>query len=145
MSASDKMSGPQQNTPGRFYGGGSSNEDLPSIKRLMLAVLQDALECLAGGANYPGGLNTHRSAQDAAMWVADTNERDIFSFNSVCDVLGLDAAAVRKALIEMPISGLRMMRRSPVTREPIKLSLAAYRKRGPSARREVNNRASSKG
>jgi hypothetical protein len=145
MSALDKISGPRQNTPGRFYGGWSSNEDLLSIKRLMLAVLQDALECLAGRAANPRGLNTIRSAQDAAKWVADTNERDIFSFNSVCDVLGLDAAAVRKALIEMPISDLRMLRRSPVAREPVKLSLAAYRKRGPSTRRAVNNRASSKG
>ena len=145
MRASDKMLGPQQNMPGQFHDGWSSNEDLLSIRRLMLAILQDALECLAGRAAYPGRLNTIRSARDAARWVADTNERDIFSFNSICDVLGLDAAAVRKALIEMPISGLRILRRSPVAREPVKLSLAAYRKRRPSTRRAVNNRASSKG
>ena len=119
MSALDKMSGSQQDAPGRFYGWWSSNEDLLSIKRLMLAVLQDALECLAGRAVHTRGLNTCRSAQDAAKWVADTNETEIFSFNSVCELLGLDAAAVRKALIELPISGLRMSRRSPVTREPV--------------------------
>jgi hypothetical protein len=135
MSASDKMSGPQQNTPGRIYGGWSASEDLPSIKRLMLAVLQDALECLAGRAIRTGGLNTHRSAQEAADWIADLNEREPFSFNSICDVLGLDAAAVREALIEWPSSGLRMPHRSPVAREPVKLSLAAYRKRRPSVRR----------
>jgi hypothetical protein len=145
MSASDKMSDPQQTTPGRFYGGWSSSEDLPSIKRLMLAVLQDALECLAGRAIYTAGLNPRRSAQEAAEWVADMNERAVFSFNSVCDALSLDAAAVRKALIEWPVSGLRMSRRSPVTREPVELSLRAYRKRSPSVSRTVNNRASFRG
>ena len=145
MRASDKMPGPQQNMPGQFHDGWSSNEDLLSIRRLMLAILQDALECLAGCAVRPGGLNTRTSAQDAALWIADTNEREIFSFNSVCYVLGLDAAAVRKALIDLPISGLRMLRRSPVAREPVKLSLAAYRKRDPNMRRAANSRASSKG
>ncbi|MBV8451512.1 MAG: hypothetical protein JOZ29_04475 [Deltaproteobacteria bacterium] len=113
----------------------------------MLAVLHDALGCLAGRAIYTGGLNARRSVQEAADWIADMNEREVFSFNSVCDVLGLDAAAVRKVLIERPISGLRMSRRSPVAREPVKLSLAANRKRSPSMRRAqaVNNRASFKG
>jgi len=135
MSASDKMSGPQQNTPGRIYDVWRESEDLPSIKRLMLAVLQDALECLAGRASDTRGLSTRRSAQEAADWIADLNEREAFSFNSICDVLGLDAAAVREALIESPISGLRIPHRSPVAREPVKLSLAAYRKRRPSVRR----------
>jgi hypothetical protein len=145
MSASDKMSDPQRTIPGRFDGERSSSEDLPSIKRLMLAVFQDALECLASRAVYSGGLNTRRSAQEAADWVADMNDSEVFSFNSVCDVLGLNAAAVRKALMAGPVSGLRISRRSPVTREAVKLSLGAYRQRSPSVHRMVNNRASSKG
>jgi hypothetical protein len=145
MSASDKMSDPRRTTPGGFDGERNSSEDLPSIKRLMLAVFQDALECLAGRAGYSGGLNTRRSAQEAADWVADMNDSEVFSFNSVCDVLGLDAAAVRKALIEWLASGLRMPRRSHVTREAVKLSPGAYRQRSSSVHRTVNNRASFKG
>jgi hypothetical protein len=94
---------------------------------------------------YSGVLNTHRSAQEAADWVTDMNDSEVFSFNSVCDVLGLDATAVRKALFGWPVSGLRMSRRSPVTREAIKLSVGAYRQRNPSVHRTVNNRASYKG
>ena len=107
----------------------------------MLAVLQDALECLAGGATYAGGLNPRGSAQAAADWITDINDSQVFSFMSVCDVLGLDAAAVRKALITRLGSGLQRSRRSPVTREPIKLSLGAYRKRSPSMHWAVDNRA----
>ena len=110
----------------------------------MLAVLRDALECLSGRPTGTGGLDARRSAQEAAQWVTDTNEKDLFSFNSVCDVLGLDPAAVRKALMEWPISDLRIPRRSPVTGEAVKLSLAAYRKRILSVR-GIDNRAPFKG
>jgi hypothetical protein len=139
------MATPQQSIPCWFYRGWSSSEDLPSIKRLMLAVLQDALECLAGRATGAGGLNSRRTAQEAAEWVADNNDTEVFSFKSVCEVLGVDAAAVRKALIEWPISGVRMSRRSAVRREPVKLSLVAYRKRSASVRRTATSRASCKG
>jgi hypothetical protein len=140
MSASDKMCSTRTNVPSGLYGDWSSHQDLSSIKRLMLAVLQDALECLKGCAT--GGSNARKSAQEASDWFADMNEREVFSFNSVCYVLGLDAAAVRKALIEWPTSGLRLSRRSPVARESIKLSLAPYRKRSPSVHGMVNNRTS---
>ena len=139
------MATPQQSIPCWFYRGWSSSEDLPSIKRLMLAVLQDVLDCLAGRVTYGGGLNAGRTAQKAVEWVADNNETEVFSFKSVCEVLGVDAAAVRKALIGWLISGVRMSRRSAVTREPVKLSLAAYRKRSASVRRTANHRASCKG
>jgi hypothetical protein len=134
MSASDKMIDRQQDTAGQFWAGWNTNEDLPSIKRLMLAVLQDALQCLASGATHAGGLETPRCAQEAADWFADINEREVFSFNSVCAVLGLDPAPLRRALIEWPTSGLRMSRRTPVAREPGKLSVAPYRKRTPNLR-----------
>jgi hypothetical protein len=132
MAIWEEISHPQLNLPGRCHRGWDAAEDLPSIKRLMLAVLRDALECLAGRASYREGSNANRSVEEAAGWIADTNEREVFSFNSVCYVLGLDAAAVRKALIDWPATGLRMSRRSPVAREPVKLSLAPYRKRSPS-------------
>jgi hypothetical protein len=106
MNASDERFTQEQITPRGFYGGWSASEDLPSIKRLMLAVLQDALECFAGRTACTRGLTTRRSAQEAADWVADTNYIEVFSFNSVCEVLGLDAAAVRRAFIEWPSFGL---------------------------------------
>jgi hypothetical protein len=110
-----------------------------------LAVFQNTLECLASRAMSSGGLRTRRSVQEAADWAADMNDSEVFSFNSVCDVLGLDAAAVGKAHIEWPVSGLRVSRRSPVTREVVKLSLGAYQQRSPSVHRTVNIRTSFKG
>jgi hypothetical protein len=125
----------QQNAAGHFSAGRITNDDLPSIRRLMLAVLQDALDCLASGGTCARGPNARRCARrEAADWVKDMNEREVFSFKSVCEVLGFDAAAVRKALIELPASGLPMPRRAPVAREPVKLSINPYRKRTPSVR-----------
>jgi hypothetical protein len=110
------VAGLQQNARGGFYDAWSSTETLPAIRRLMLAVLQDALECLANEATDAGGLNTRKCAQEAADWVTDMNQREVFSFKSVCEVLGLNAAALGEALIESLTSGLRMPRRSTVAR-----------------------------
>jgi hypothetical protein len=129
----------QQNAAGRFSAGCITTEDLPSIRRLMLAVLQDALECLSNDATNAAGLNTRKRAQEAADWLTDMNEREVFSFKSVCEVLGLNAAAVRKVLIDSPTSGLRMPGRSPVVREPAKLSLTPHRERIPGMRRARSN------
>ena len=142
MSALDKIAYSQQDTAVCSYGERSSSEDLSSIKRLMLAVLQDALECLAGRAVCTAGSDTRRKLREAADWVADNNETEVFSFNSVCEVLGVDAAAVRKALIEWRRSGVRVSRRSPVMRGSGKLSRTPIRKRSSSAHRTVDNQAS---
>ena len=69
---------------------------------LWQAVFAQALEDLRGGAH----LNREKSRKRAQMiaearaWMTDRSWTGVSSFPWVCEVLGLDAASVRTALVE---------------------------------------------
>ena len=69
---------------------------------LWRAVLEQALEDLRGGAH----LNREKSRKRAQMmaearaWITDRSWTGVGSFPWVCEVLGLEAAPVRAALVE---------------------------------------------
>ena len=64
------------------------------MRRLMVAVLQDATSALAGGAG-PGRGRLYR---ETVEWV-DSDDADwAFSFVNVCEFLGHDPDAVRRRL-----------------------------------------------
>jgi hypothetical protein len=70
------------------------------LRRLYLAILEDALGCLAGkgapsGKPYRG--EVARRAREAREWVL-SDAQYCFSFTTVCAVLNLDAEAVRRAI-----------------------------------------------
>jgi hypothetical protein len=78
--------------------------------RLMLAILEDALEVIAKGvhtsrASIPSNrahLDRQQQHQlDAAVQWVRANEPDwVFSFVTICERLGLDPAAVRAAVLK---------------------------------------------
>ena len=69
---------------------------------LWRAVLEQAVEDLRGGAH----LNREKSRKRAQMmaearaWITDQSWTGVGSFPWVCEVLGLEAASVRAALVE---------------------------------------------
>ena len=67
------------------------------LRRLCLAILEDALACLAG-KGPPSHMGSHgdvaRRMREAWEWVLSDAEY-LFSFTLVCTVLELDVAAVR--------------------------------------------------
>lgn len=66
---------------------------------LMRAVLRDAILCLQGQApDVPAKLRP-RAAVEARRWVQSRRTGYAFSFESICDVLGLDAQALRARLL----------------------------------------------
>jgi len=66
---------------------------------LMRAVLRDAILCLQGQApDVPAKLRP-RAAVEARRWVQSRRAGYAFSFESICDVLGLDAQALRARLL----------------------------------------------
>jgi hypothetical protein len=68
-----------------------------SEQRLMLAVLVDAINILKAWA--PSGSRRQRVAfAEASHWVIKKGTRDPFSFDSVCDVLGIGSEMARKRL-----------------------------------------------
>ena len=98
-------------TPSQFYDSRRGTQTDDPLRRLMFAVLRDALICLSarlGSAVRP------RDVREAMEWVGNETDDHPFSFNSVCDSLGINPGALRTALKDWLDSGKRLTRRSPV-------------------------------
>ncbi len=73
-------------------------------RRLMVAVLEDAIRCLQYGAADD---KTDKRAQfrDARKWIASTDESWFFSFENVCETLGIDPLVLRRRLLDRECAG----------------------------------------
>jgi hypothetical protein len=85
--------------PSQFYGTGGLSRQLEGEKRLMIAILKDAVECLD---KYRGARNSSgRSLYENALeWVQDKGTEWLFSFTNICDLLGFDPEYVREVLLK---------------------------------------------
>ena len=85
--------------PSEFYGSGGLSRQLDGEKRLMIAILKDAVECLN---KYRGARSSFGSSQyeNALEWIEDEGSQWLFSFNNICDLLGFDPDYLRKVLIK---------------------------------------------
>lgn len=83
--------------PSQFFDRFRGHSILEGERRLMLAVLEDAVSCFqkyAGSTRVRG----RRLFQEAEEWFAEEDESWPFSFASICTVLGIDAAYFREQL-----------------------------------------------
>ena len=85
--------------PSQFYGTTGLSRKLEGEKRLMIAILKDAVECLdkyrrarnsAGRSHY----------ENALEWVQDKGTDWLFSFTNICDLLGFDPDYLRSVLLK---------------------------------------------
>lgn len=85
--------------PSQFYGSNGLSRKLEGEKRLMIAILKDAVECLE---KYRGSrTGSGRIHYDNAVeWVEDVNTDWLFSFNNICDLLGFDPNYMREVLLK---------------------------------------------
>jgi hypothetical protein len=109
-------------TPGQYYDGiRADDSSARPIKRLMLAVLEDAMRC------YQCFGNSRTRAQrrlfvEAEGWLMDRKADGPFAFATVCETLGIDPSCLREGLRRWRLQELdglnptRLARRSPVTR-----------------------------
>lgn len=85
--------------------------DTSREKRLLLAVLEEALTCLYFHIP-PGNGKRKRAAQtlrdDARAWIESNDMRWLFSFRHICEVLGYDAEKLRAAVLR---DGFRLHKR----------------------------------
>jgi len=80
-------------------------------KRLMLAILQDAVACLEKGL-FRSSQRCSRPAYEAAQWIAQRDRTWLFSFENICDNLNLDAEALRQQLLRKERPGNMVGRRT---------------------------------
>ena len=85
--------------PSQFYGSTGLSRQLEGEKRLMIAVLKDAVECLE---KYRGSRSSIGQCQylSAIEWVEDTDTDWLFSFTNICDLLGFDPEYLREVLLK---------------------------------------------
>ncbi len=85
--------------PSQFYGSGGLSRKLEGEKRLMIAILKDAVECLEKYREARTGVGRVQY-QNAIEWVEDTGTEWLFSFTNICDLLGFDAHYLRTVLLK---------------------------------------------
>ena len=100
---------PEVMLPAQMTWGARDDGDTSGARALMLAILEDAMLCIARGRRrrHP---RTRRLAAEAESWVRSDCREWLFSFASICDVLGFDADALRVRLLinaEHPANGGR--------------------------------------
>ena len=85
--------------PSQFYGTGGLSRKLEGEKRLMIAILKDAVECLD---KYRGARNSAGRShyENAVEWVQDNGTDWLFSFTNICDLLGFDPDYLRSQLLK---------------------------------------------
>jgi len=83
--------------PEQFYGLRPSLADGRPEAALMRAVLEDALLCFHKGL-VRQGRRVQRLAREAEAWLCSDDARWPFSFVSICAVLGLEPACLRRGL-----------------------------------------------
>jgi hypothetical protein len=76
---------------------------------LMLAVLEDAIYCLQKHATCARGRNK-RLFDETINWVQTENDEWLFSFENVCDTVGLNAGRLRRSLLQMVAGRYRVKR-----------------------------------
>lgn len=72
---------------------------LEAEKRLMLAVLEDAIFCFQKYCNARSR-KEQRLFADTEAWIADANGGWIFSFENICETVGLDPGYMRRGLMQ---------------------------------------------
>lgn len=95
--------------PSQFYGTGGLSRKLEGEKRLMIAILKDAVECLD---KYRGARSTAGRShyENALEWVQDKGTDWLFSFTNICDLLGFDPDYLRSVLLKRENGSARSVR-----------------------------------
>jgi hypothetical protein len=107
--------------PLQFYGDRRGTSETEPVRRLMIAMLVDAVRCFRNKfeTRQPAG---RREFAEVRSWIFSDAEDGPFSFNVVCEELEMDPQALRKGLSawakKRPFGERRIIRRSaPQTRQ----------------------------
>lgn len=90
--------GPDTVARDQYFDIHKTNQNLEPEKKLMMAVLEDAVACFQDNiaATDPEKKVLY---DDALVWFVNTNNDWLFSFDNVCDALGLTPSYVRRGLL----------------------------------------------
>src|SRR5438067_5513874 len=84
--------------PEQFVEGVRTDSYVSGEKALMLAVLEDGIRCFQEHLRNPRS-NPRLLSRQAEEWIRAVDYEWPFSFNNVCETLGIDPSALRAALL----------------------------------------------
>ena len=94
IDALSELFGPEIVLPEQIVTGYRNDSYLSGEKALMLAVLEDSIRCFQEHLRNPR-LNPRLLSEQAEDWIRAEDWDWPFSFNNVCDTLGIDPEALR--------------------------------------------------
>jgi hypothetical protein len=117
--------------PEQLVEGYRNDSYLSGEKALMLAVLEDGIRCFQEHFRNPR-YNPRQLSQEAEDWIRADDWDWPFSFNNVCDTLGLSPEALRATLLRWKAAQLAAMQRGAenVPRKVYRLHLRTKRAHG---------------
>ena len=94
----------------QYFGIFRNKSHLEPEKKLMLAVLEDAVYCFQ---NYTFARDTKGKAlfREAEEWITDKDNDPPFSFENICWILGLNSDYVRRGLLRWKEEKMKMKKR----------------------------------
>ncbi len=99
-SAIARLMVPDALMPGQYYEGVRRDDPATgAVKRLMLAVLEDALRCLQTCADTRTPIR-RRIFFEAQAWISDRKARGPFAFEAICEALGIEPHRLRNGIRE---------------------------------------------
>ncbi|MFT4569773.1 MAG: hypothetical protein ACI8TX_002252 [Hyphomicrobiaceae bacterium] len=103
---------PDSLLPEQYFAGQSSDDGAGNERQLMLAILRDAVECFQNNAlaRDSRGMETF---DEADTWIFSEDREWPFSFENICDVLGVNISYVRNGLEALRSTASRRKRRLP--------------------------------
>ena len=96
--------------PDQLHQGYRRDSYLSGEKALMLAVLEDGIRCFQEHLTNPRS-NPRLLSKQAEEWIRAIDYEWPFSFNNVCETLGIDPSALRRALLSWKAA--RLAERDP--------------------------------
>jgi hypothetical protein len=85
-------------------------------KRLMLALLEDAINCYQDNLISRSG-KKKRLFEDTEQWILTADGEWVFSFDNVCDALGLNPEYVRQGLLRWKERNQKARRYAEITEQ----------------------------
>jgi hypothetical protein len=129
-------------TPDQFFTSRRDDCAVRPLKRLMLAVLEDAIVTFQKNATDRGKIG-RAMFNEVEQWMCDGSCEGLFSFETVCDTLAINPACLRNELIrwrggllESGTPSRLARRRQPVLRA---VHLTPARRRRAAHKRFVHN------
>ena len=113
-------------TPVQYYGGvRNQHPETHAMKRLLSAVLEDALRCLQTYAKSRNPVR-RKAFGEAETWILDRKAQGPFAFDTICEALGIQPDYLRDGIrkwrmqLSNGLDSRRLQRRSVRRSEPIR-------------------------